>query len=245
MDASPLRAGLVADRLQRHSAGISDETNRSGFTACLPPAHTAAMNGLAAKSLRAAACALWALAFSCAMANAADETKPLTTLLMVARDELPDPNFKDAVVLVMNNIAPGPIGVITNRPTAVPVSRLFPDIERLRQHDARVYFGGPVALGVVSFLFRADKPPEHATPVLDGVYYSMDRDLLHTLLEREKPLEGLRVFIGYSGWAPGQLQAEIGHGDWKLEAAEPDSLFEHRRELPWPKREGPDKLRRG
>src|SRR6185369_10357124 len=42
-------------------------------------------------------------------------------------------------------IAPGPVGVITNRPTAVPVSRLFPDIEGLKQHDARVYFGGPVA----------------------------------------------------------------------------------------------------
>jgi putative transcriptional regulator len=81
--------------------------------------------------------------------------------------------------------------------------------------------------------------------VLDGVYYSMDRDLLHTLLEREKPLEGLRVFAGYSGWAPGQLQAEIAHGDWKLEAAEPASLFEHRRELPWPEREGADKSRRG
>jgi len=203
------------------------------------------MNGLTAKRLRAAAWALWVLVVRCGMADAADEAKPLTTLRMVARDERPDPNFKDAGVLVMNNIAPGPVGVITNRPTAVPLSRLFPDIERLKQHDARVYFGGPVGLGVVSFLFRADKPPEHATPVLDGVYYSMDRDLLHTLLEREKPLEGLRVFAGYSGWAPGQLQAEIAHGDWKLEAADPDSLFAHRRELPWPEREGPDKSRRG
>jgi len=249
MDASPLRAGLVADRLQRYRAGFRTKRrvagNRCGFAPSLSPAHTGAMNGLAAKSLRAAACALWAFAFSCAMADAGDESKPLTTLLMVARDELPDPNFKDAVVLVMNNIAPGPVGVITNRPTAVPLSRVFPDIERLKQHDGRVYFGGPVAMGVVSFLFRADKPPENATAVLDGVYFSMDNDLLHTLLERDKPLEGLRVFVGYSGWAPGQLQAEIAHGDWKLEAAEPDSLFEHRRELPWPEREGPNKSRRG
>ena len=203
------------------------------------------MDALAGKWLRAAAFALWVLAMPCGMADAADEAKPPTTLLMVARDELPDPNFRDAVVLVMNNIAPGPVGVITNRPTAVPLSRVFPDIERLKLHDGRVYFGGPVALGVVSFLFRAEKPPEHAAPVLDGVYYSMDRDLLHALLEREKPLEGLRVFVGYAGWAPGQLQAEIAQGDWKLEAAEPDVLFGHRRELPWPGREGPDKSRRG
>ncbi|HET7400467.1 MAG TPA: YqgE/AlgH family protein, partial [Usitatibacter sp.] len=202
------------------------------------------MDALAGKWLRAAAAALWALTLPCGMAGA-DEAKPLTTLLMVARDELPDRNFRDAVVLVMNNLAPGPVGVITNRPTSLALSRVFPEIERLKQHDGRVYFGGPVALGVVSFLFRAEKPPERATPVLDGVYFSMDTDLLHALLEREQPMEGLRVFAGYAGWAPGQLQAEIAHGDWKLEAAEADSLFGHRRELPWPEREGADKLRRG
>src|SRR5215471_20260559 len=112
----------------------------------------------------------------------ADEAKPLTTILLIARAELPDSNFKDSVVLVMKNIAPAPIGVIVNRPTRISVSRLFPDLERLAQVDDKIYFGGPVQIDSVSFLFRADAPPEHATRILDGVYISSDAELLHKLL---------------------------------------------------------------
>ena len=164
----------------------------------------------------------------------ADDTNPVTTILLVARDELPDPNFKDSVVLVMNNIAPAPAGLIINRPTKIPLSHLFPDIERLAPLDGKVYFGGPVQLETVSFLFRADAPPEHATKVVDGVYLSTDKELLLKLLAREKPMEGLRIFAGYSGWAPGQLEAEIARGDWKLAPAEAGAILEPKSEHPWP-----------
>jgi putative transcriptional regulator len=170
----------------------------------------------------------------------ADTAKPVTTILLVARAELPDANFKDSVVLVMNNIASAPAGLIVNRPTRISVSQLFPDIERLAQLDDKVYFGGPVEIEAVSFVFRAATAPEHATQVLDGVYLSMDRDLLRKLLEREKPMDGLRIFVGYSGWGPGQLQAEIARGDWKLAAAEPAAIFERKSEHPWPERSTPD-----
>ena len=47
-------------------------------------------------------------------------------------------------------------------------------------------------------------------------------------------MEGLRIFIGHSGWAPGQLEAEIARGAWTLERAEPDAIFKGRAEHPWP-----------
>lgn len=164
----------------------------------------------------------------------ADDAKPLTTLLLVASAELPDPNFKQSTVLVMNNIGPAPVGVIVNRPTRVAVSRLFPDIEPLGHLDDKVYFGGPVEIAAVSFLFRADMPQEHATEVLRGVYISTNRDLLRTLLAREKPMDGLRIFVGYSGWGPGQLETEIARGDWTLEPAEAGAIFDGKSEHPWP-----------
>jgi putative transcriptional regulator len=166
----------------------------------------------------------------------ADSPKPLTTILLVARAELPDPNFKDAVVLVMNNIAPAPAGLIINRPTRIPVAHLFPDIEGLANLDDKVYFGGPVQIESASFLFRAAIPPEDATHVVDDVYLSMDGELLRKLLSREKPMEGLRIFIGYSGWGAGQLQAEIARGDWTLAPAEPHAIFDGKSEHPWPER---------
>ncbi len=170
----------------------------------------------------------------------ADDAKPLTTILLVAKAELQDPNFKGSIVLVMNNIGPAPVGIITNRPTKITVAHLFPDLERLAQLEDKVYFGGPVEITTLSFLVRADAAPEHATEVLPGVYLSTDQELLRQLLSREQPLQGLRLFIGYSGWAPGQLEAEIGRGGWSLAPAEANAIFEAKPERPWPEQPPPD-----
>jgi len=184
------------------------------------------------------------LLFGISWPTSADDTKPLTTILLVARAELADSNFKDSVVLVMNNIGPAPAGVIINRPTRIAVSRLFPDLERLAQLDDKLYFGGPVETALVSFLFRTDTPPEHATQVLDGVHFSTNGELLRKLLGRDKPMDGLRIFIGHSGWAPGQLEAEIARGDWALAPAETDTIFDRKSEHPWPEQQAPDAAHR-
>jgi putative transcriptional regulator len=184
------------------------------------------------------------LLFGISWPTSADDTKPLTTILLVARAELADSNFKDSVVLVMNNIGPAPAGVIINRPTRIAVSRLFPDLERLAQLDDKLYFGGPVETALVSFLFRADTPPEHATQVLDGIYFSANGELLRKLLGRDKPMDGLRIFIGHSGWAPGQLEAEIARGDWALAPAETDTIFDRKSQHPWPEQQAPDAAHR-
>ena len=164
----------------------------------------------------------------------AEDSKSLTAILLVARGELRDPNFADSVVLVMNNLGPAPIGLVVNRPTEIPVARLFPDLKRLAPLHDKVYFGGPVDLETVWFLFRSGKPPEHAIQAVGGIYLSSSRDLLQQLLGREKPMDGLRIFIGHSGWAPGQLEAEIARGAWTLERAEPDAIFKGKPEHPWP-----------
>jgi putative transcriptional regulator len=166
--------------------------------------------------------------------TAAEETKHLTAILLVAKGELRDPYFADSVVLVMNNLGPGPVGLVVNRPTAIPVARLFPDLKGLAQVHDKVYFGGPVGVESVWFLFRAVKPPEHAIEAFGGIYLSASRDLLLQLLARDKPMDGLRIFIGHSGWAPGQLETEIARGSWALERADPDAIFKGKSEHPWP-----------
>jgi len=83
-----------------------------------------------------ALCALFVLcAISCS--TSADNAKPLTTILLVARADLPDPSFKDSIVLVMNDIGPSPAGVIINRPTRIPVSRVFPSSKPWRSWTIR------------------------------------------------------------------------------------------------------------
>jgi putative transcriptional regulator len=174
------------------------------------------------------------LVVSASCPTVAEDRKSLTAILLVARGELRDPNFADSVVLVMNNLGPAPIGLVVNRPTEIPVARLFPDLKRLAPLHDKVYFGGPVDLESVWFLFRAAKAPEHAIQAFAGIYLSSSRDLLEQLLGRDRPMDGLRIFIGHSGWAPGQLEAEIARGAWTLERAEPDTIFKGRPEHPWP-----------
>jgi putative transcriptional regulator len=189
--------------------------------------------------------ALCAALVLCALswpASAADA--PLTTILLVAQPEIRDPNFKGSVVLVMNNIAPGPVGVIINKPTDIAISHLFPDLENLAPLDDKVYFGGPVDIGMVSFLIRADAAPEHATEVVPGVYLSTNRELLRKLLGRAQPMQGLRILIGYSGWGPGQLEAEVARGGWTLAPATAASIFDRKSEQPWPEQQTPDGERR-
>jgi putative transcriptional regulator len=176
------------------------------------------------------------------LAAHAHAQKEMTAILLVASPEMQDPRFAGSVVLVMNHIAPAPAGLILNRPTPVSVSQVVPGA----YHDAKAYFGGPVDVTrAVSFLFRADAPPRNSTPVIGNVYLSSDRALLRELLAREKPMAGLRVFLGYAGWAPGQLEAEIARGDWSLEPADADAIFNSGNEVPWPGGSAPDPAKPG
>jgi putative transcriptional regulator len=166
--------------------------------------------------------------------ESASDAKPLTAILLIARADLPDSNFADSVVLVMNNLGPAPVGIIINRPTPIPVSRLFPELKQLAKMSDKVYFGGPVDIESVWFLFRAATPPEQAVQAFDDVYLSSDRKLLLKLLGRDKPMASLRIIVGHAGWAPGQINAEIAQGDWTFKRAEVEAIFGGTPERPWP-----------
>jgi len=167
--------------------------------------------------------------------RSADIGKSMTAIVITARSQLPDDNFAFSRVLVLNNLGPAPVGVIINRPTQFPVAQLFPDLEaRLARVHDKIYFGGPVELETVWFLLRASKAPEHAVKAFGDVYISASRDLLLSLLRRDAPMAGLRIFIGHSGWAPGQLESEIARGDWALGQANPEAIFSSKSDHPWP-----------
>ena len=167
------------------------------------------------------------------VANAADEAAPPATLL-VARAELPDPNFSDSVILLTQRNRLGPAGVIINKPTRVRLAELFPDIKALNAVDDKVFFGGPVAMNTLSFVFRSAKEPDEAMEIMKDIYVSSDMELLRELLSRERPAEDLRVFVGYAGWAPAQLDNELARGDWRKLDADPRAIFARRPEALWP-----------
>lgn len=170
------------------------------------------------------------LAVSAAAAAAPQDER---SFLLIAKKGMQDPFFQDSVVLVTRQ--PAAVGVILNKPLDVPLSRIFTDREKLRARDQKVFFGGPVKRDELVFVFRAATAPKNAVQVLDGVYMSADRDLLLQLLERDGPPgtqppakgfdSGLRVYAGHSGWAPGQLEAELARGSWHVAPAAAALVF--------------------
>ena len=168
------------------------------------------------------------------------------SIFLVAQRGMRDPNFRETVVLVTQPQRGGPFGVIINRPLEHRLSEVFSEFESLKGHKDVLYFGGPVQPDGLVFLVRAKTRPPRGMSVLKDVYFTGDIDLLEELLQRRQPTEGLKVFAGYSGWGPGQLQHEIGRGDWYILPADAATIFQEDASQIWPeliKRAGVRKTR--
>jgi putative transcriptional regulator len=156
----------------------------------------------------------------------ADDASPMRSIFLIARKDLPDPFFRDSVVLVTHRGDAAPVGVIINKPTPVALGRKIPDLESSAAREEKVFLGGPVNLDGLVVVFRAASSPRDSIEVLDGVYLSSSREVLQELLGRDNPVKGMRVYAGYAAWAPGQLEAEIARGDWHLARADAGAIFD-------------------
>jgi putative transcriptional regulator len=152
-------------------------------------------------------------------------------VLLVASTELHDPSFAHSVVLVLFPAGGWPTGVILNRPTRLAWSEAFPEEPDLRARADPIYFGGPVRINALWFLFRQGAPQGNALPVLDDLYLSSDGELLDRLLVAHAPVD--RFFVGYSGWAPAQLDMEIAQGAWHVLPADLDAILNMDPETMW------------
>ena len=155
-------------------------------------------------------------------------------VFLIASPALQDPNFRETVVLVTHPREGGPWGVIINRPLDHRLSEVFTEYETLKNRKDVLFFGGPVAREGLVFLVRSLKPPPRAVPVLHDVYFISDIDWIDGLLQRPEPTRGLRVYSGYSGWAPGQLQREIARGGWHVLPADAATVFDQDPARIWP-----------
>jgi putative transcriptional regulator len=144
------------------------------------------------------------------------------TLFLIARPGMPDPNFRETVVLITQDENSGAIGVIINRPTNRSLAELLPG-ERFRRFTDPVFFGGPVNLNGLFAVFHADKPPGVAVTFFPDLHLALHPDTVDTLIKN--PPAAMRFFTGYAGWAPGQLRGEIERGDWFIADADADAVF--------------------
>lgn len=142
--------------------------------------------------------------------------------LLVAHPWLRDPNFHQTVVLIStHDQTEGATGVVLNRPLARTFGDLSTEISAPSLADLPVYTGGPVAPGnclLAGFRLSADS---HSL----SLYFGLSAERLSAMLSEDPNLEA-RAFVGYSGWAAGQLEAEIGQDSWLVCPFESSVLYE-------------------
>jgi putative transcriptional regulator len=173
----------------------------------------------------------------CALAENRPVVPSLSALkkgvLLVAHPSLTDPNFRQTVVLVCEHGAEGTLGVIINRPTAVPLSEALPSVSVLKGTSYVLFAGGPVQPDGILMLFRVAEESDQLRKVLERVYLGLSREILERVITKPNPTETFRAYAGYAGWAPGQLEFEMAMGSWAVMPADPSSIFDKMPETLW------------
>ena len=150
--------------------------------------------------------------------------------LLVATPALTEPTFARTVILLLEHAAAdGALGVVVNRPTEASLGAVVPTVEDLASEPRVLFEGGPVsrttAIGLGALDSRAiahGVPADGFSPVAPPL---VTVDLDHDPALLAASLRALRVFVGYAGWSPGQLEGEIAEGAWYVVDALPDDPF--------------------
>jgi putative transcriptional regulator len=152
----------------------------------------------------------------------------------VSPPALNDPNFHDSVVLVLAHSADGAFGLILNRPSTLDAQEALAVVEpwdawnTWTAEPKSVFLGGPVEPGMNLMLARACGDAPWAW--LLGEVGTVDiEESPHDVVG----LQSVRIFSGYSGWGPGQLEAEVAAGAWFIIDAEPADAFCEKPEELW------------
>jgi putative transcriptional regulator len=170
-----------------------------------------------------------------------------TGRLAVATPQLTDPNFARSVVLLLQSEdEDGALGLVLNRPTGTEVDEVLESWGQLAGSPPVVFTGGPVQPNAAICLGRGrpGAPLVAAYSVLENspgtALGTVDLDASPD--ELGGAVTQVRVFAGYAGWSPGQLEAEVDEGAWWILDALPSDAFTARPERLWEqvlRRQGP------
>lgn len=155
--------------------------------------------------------------------------KSLRGQLLISSGGLHDPNFRHTVVLIGEHNLDGALGVVLNRALDVTVAEAVPELAHLVPHGDPLFQGGPVQ--ATSPVLLADFAVPEAADIL--IFESVGFVVADVPEGVRTALRRARIFAGYAGWGPGQLEAEMEEGSWILEPARVDDVFDTAPDLLW------------
>lgn len=150
------------------------------------------------------------------------DPRPAQGKFLVATDVVQGELFAETVVLLLHYDETGAFGLVVNRPTDVELGELLADEDGLADYRGTLFWGGPVQMDSLRALLYTDDPPDEAEKIIESVYLVAFDDAVE--LGPTDPAR-LRLYIGYAGWAPGQLDYELTRGSWRILPATREHVF--------------------
>ena len=146
--------------------------------------------------------------------------------ILLAHPDLPDPNFAHTVVLLVHTGDDGAMGLILNRPAKMRLKKLFPQLQIPINGSDPVYAGGPVEESVGVALMRSKAKLTQPLRVAGDVYLVTGKGLLEKTVQSGKDAASFRVYLGYAGWGPEQLDRELAVDAWTILPFSAETVFD-------------------
>ena len=153
--------------------------------------------------------------------------------LLVASRGLEDPNFAETVILLVHYDTDGVVGLMLNRRTDLPISRVFAQLQAAKDLSDPVYLGGPVDTPTVFALLQSTDKLEGAEHVFGGVYWISTRTALEKAISSHPHPGVFHVYLGYAGWTTEQLRNEVLLGGWFIFQADKQAIFHTNPDYLW------------
>ena len=156
-------------------------------------------------------------------------------VFLIAKKSMPDPNFAGTVLLITQYEDTGTVGLVLNRPLDRSALDILPELKELGPDSSRLFLGGPVRLNSLRILVQTDADLGDYHSVVGNIFQIDDLRGVRSLLGRELGQLRIRLYAGYAGWYPGQLEREMLRGDWHLARADTSLIFTDDPESLWEK----------
>lgn len=154
-------------------------------------------------------------------------------VLLIAQESMVDPNFSNTVLLITEYEETGTVGLVLNRPLENPAVEILPQLQELGLDSYNLYLGGPVRLNSLRLLVQTEAGLDDHYHVVDNIFQITDLRGVQGLLDRETGQFRIRLYAGYAGWYPGQLERELLRGGWHLFRSDSSLVFSDDPESLW------------
>jgi putative transcriptional regulator len=153
-------------------------------------------------------------------------------IIITPRDS-PDPHFSNSVIVLAHYDQRGALGLMLHYKSDLTIQKALKGVSGAEKRSDPVYVGGPVDLPVVFALLRAKSAPTGVSRVTDDLYLVTSKPGIAAALTDGRPASDLRVFIGYSGWGPGQLEREVRRSGWYIFNYDESIVFDEHPDTLW------------